>query len=223
MRIIDSLMEKPWLAHTGDLVLPQTSSVLPQRIALRFFLAAVSVLFFLFIVTFLARSQFADFIPLSGQPWQPFTDASQLWLNTGILLLASCGIQWAVYSSSRQAFNSSVITLGLVIALTILFLVAQYRVWQQLMALGFYMQGNPANSFYYLLTALHGMHLIGGLWVLARATIIFMMRRDLNQLHQTLSLCASYWHYLLVVWVILFTLLTSSSKTYAAIATLCGF
>ncbi|WP_339673146.1 cytochrome c oxidase subunit 3 [Dasania marina] len=223
MKLLHSLLEKPWLTQTGAAVIPQTSSAIPQRIALRFFLGAVSVLFLLFIVTFLSRSQFPDFIALSGQPWQPFTDSSQLWINSAILLAASLAMQWGVYSSARGQLNASIVALLLALLLTVAFVLAQVMVWQQLMSLGYYMNSNPANSFYYLLTAIHALHLLGGLMVLLRAVYQFSRSAALPQLHNTLALCASYWHYLLLLWMLLFLLLTSRSETYAALAALCGF
>ena len=56
-----------------------------SRIALRFIMAIVSVLFFLFIITFLSRSQYPDFEALAGSPGNPFTDPTRLWLNTVLL------------------------------------------------------------------------------------------------------------------------------------------
>ncbi|MCR8921471.1 cytochrome c oxidase subunit 3 [Dasania sp. GY-MA-18] len=223
MKILQSLFEKPWLAQAGEAVMPQTSGLMPQRIALRFFLAAVSVLFFLFIITFLSRSQYPDFVPLAGQPWQPFTDSGQLWINSAILLLASLAMQWGVYSSARGQLNASLVALILALLFTVAFMLAQFMVWQQLMALGYYVGSNPANSFYYLLTAIHALHLFGGLLVLLAVIYRFFRSAALPRLHNSLALCASYWHYLLVLWMILFLLLTSRSETYAAIAALCGF
>jgi len=223
MNIIESLTEKPWLAQDGDIAEPQTTLVPPERIALRFFLGAVSLLFFLFLITFLSRSQFPDFIALSGQPWQPFTDASQLWVNTSLLLLASLSIQWGMITTKKNQLNSSIVAVFLTLIISISFLFSQYSVWQQLMALGYYVDSNPANSFFYLLTAIHGLHLIGGIVVLLRAAIHFYQSNSLTSLNASLSLCATYWHFLFIVWLVLFALLTSSSETYSAIAALCGF
>ena len=94
------LAEKPWLAqgavagHNGA-----ESGANPQdaaRIALRFILAIVTMIFFLFILTFLSRSQYPDFQALAGQPWQPFTNPSGLWFNTALLVLSSVSIQFGL-------------------------------------------------------------------------------------------------------------------------------
>jgi cytochrome c oxidase subunit 3 len=223
MSLFHSLTEKPWLAEVGAVAENQSGTLSSERIALRFFLGAVSILFFLFIITFLSRSQFPDFIPLSGQPWQPFTDASQLWINTSILVMASIAMQAGVIAAKKMYRVGAVVAVFVALLMSVGFITAQMMVWQQLSDLGFYVSGNPANSFYYLLTAIHGVHLLGGVAVLLRCSYRFFSNQSMEQLQATLSLCASYWHYLLVLWLVLFSLLTSSADTYAYIAALCGF
>lgn len=222
MRFFHSLTEKSWEAQAGAVAQSQQGEVSPERIALRFFLATVSIIFFLFLITFISRTQFGDFIPLAGQPWQPFTDATQLWVNTGLLLAASLAMQWGVHTSAQQNFNYSYIAVVLALGLSVGFITAQLMVWRHLYALGFYVHSNPANSFYFLLTAIHGLHLLGGLLVLLRAASRLVINKSLSQLHRSLSLCASYWHFLFIVWLVLFFFLTAEAETYALIAALCG-
>ena len=132
-------------------------------------------------------------------------------------------IQWGILATAKNQFNSSVIAVILTLSFSLCFLFSQYWVWQQLMALGYYVNSNPANSFYYLLTAIHGLHLLGGMVVLLRAAVKFYQIKSLLSLNQSLSLCATYWHYLFILWLVLFSLLTSKTETYSAIAALCGF
>jgi cytochrome c oxidase subunit 3 len=219
-----TLREKPWLDSPQATASGGNSTEMARKkIALRFFLAVVSVLFSLFIVTFLARSQFPDFEALAGQAWQPFTNATQLWINTGILVAASIAIQVALICARKNAIAYANAALIVAVIFTTVFLFAQLLVWQQLINLGYLVASNPANSYFYLFTAVHGLHLIGGLLVLAR--VIFRSRKTSTQTSLVIStsLCASYWHYLLVVWLLLFGLLTSTPTTYKTLAALCGF
>lgn len=107
MKFFKTLGTKPWL-HDGDVGAVAVDYSGPHidaasRIALRFILVVVSVIFFLFIITFLARSQYPDFEALSGAPWQPFTDPSRLWINTALLALASAAMQLGgIGSAARQ-------------------------------------------------------------------------------------------------------------------------
>jgi cytochrome c oxidase subunit 3 len=219
-----TLREKPWLdspqatASGGN-----STEIMKKKIALRFFLAVVSVLFSLFIITFLARSQFPDFEALAGQAWQPFTNATQLWINTGILVAASIAIQVALVCARKNAIGGANAALIVAAIFTTVFLCAQLLVWQQLTNLGYLVASNPANSYFYLFTAVHGMHLIGGLFVLAPIILRSKAKSSPASLVISASLCASYWHYLLVVWLLLFALLTSTPATYKTLAALCGF
>ena len=96
------------------------------------------------------------------------------------------------------------------------FLVGQLFAWQQLNAAGYFLSANPANAFFYLLTGVHGLHLLGGLVALARA-IDKVWRGKLGQVRLSVQLCAIYWHFLLALWFVLFTLLTPWVGDFAVI------
>jgi cytochrome c oxidase subunit 3 len=106
---------------------------------------------------------------------------------------------------------------------SVLFLVAQFDLWLRLQSMGFYMNSNPANSYFYLLTAVHGLHLIAGLVVLTNVVFRVWYDNNVDSLTAPLQLCTTYWHFLLAVWLVLFMLLTSSPETINTLAALCGF
>ena len=109
----------------------------------------------------------------------------------------------------RRYFNAA----GL---LTMLFLAGQVLAWQALYSTGEFSASNAAFAFFVLLTAVHGVHLVGGLVVWSRAAS--RIRRGLEQaeltevaaLRQSVQLCATYWHYLLMIWLVLFAILLST-------------
>jgi cytochrome c oxidase subunit 3 len=229
---IDSLTEKPWLpTDPGDapIVARAESRYRQSRTALKFFLAVVTVIFSLFIITFLERSQFPDFQALSGQAWQPLTNALPLWINTGVLLLSCIALEFALRAAQTHNFKGIVFALTIAVILAVQFIFAQLQVWKLLNDLGYYIASNPANSYFYLFTAMHGLHVLGGLVALTRLST-GVIRLSENQeksawesVQKRLSLCATYWHYLFVLWLLLFALLTSSADTYQMLAALCGF
>lgn len=226
MSFFKILAEKPWQALTAGASFDDMESRrirMPEKTALKFFLGVVSVIFFLFTVTFLARTQYPDFQALAGEPWQPFTDASQLWLNTGALFLASVAMHLTMKMSVKKNINGVVIGLTATLLFSGLFLVGQIAVWKQLYALGYFVNSNPANSYFYLFTCVHGLHLLGGLFAFGRAILPFASSRSFENLSKSLYLCKTYWHFLFLIWILLFVLLTSSSETYNTIAVLCGF
>ncbi|MBR9909733.1 MAG: cytochrome C oxidase subunit III [Gammaproteobacteria bacterium] len=191
------------------------------KTGLRFLLAVVTSLFMLLIVAMLIRSQYADWESLT-EPWQPLAHPWSLWVNSALLLLASVALQWARSAARRQDQAAMVNRLALGGVLSCGFVAGQLWVWQLLHGQGFGVAGNPANSFFYLLTGLHGLHIVGGLIAWAK---VLLAARYLNtaQLAARVELCATYWHYLLGVWLVLFALLTSSPQTFRSFASLCGF
>ena len=227
MKILKTLGTKPWLHEPATGVIappyPGPDTAVARRIALRFIMAIVSVLFFLFIITFLSRSQYPDFEALAGSPWQPFTDTSRLWFNTLLLGLSSLTLQLGLGGARAGRLNTTVAGISVAVIFSVLFLLAQLDLWSQLQSMGFYINGNPANSYFYLLTAIHGLHLLGGLLVLCNVVARLWHEDEPRKLSASLQLCATYWHFLLAVWLVLFALLTSTPETINTLAAMCGF
>jgi cytochrome c oxidase subunit 3 len=92
-------------------------------------------------------------------------------------------------------------------ALSIGFLAGQVAAWQAIGPTLYYVQGSPAIAFFYVLSIVHGLHLAGGLYVLGRTAHRFAGGAELVDLRQSLSLCATYWHFLLLVWLAVFGVL----------------
>jgi len=86
----------------------------------------------------------------------------------------------------------------------LLFVAGQYTAWRQLSAQGLYLGTNPSSSFFYVFTAGHALHVLGGLGGLHRV-IRKMNRLDLRR--STLDATARYWHFMGVLWVYLLVLL----------------
>ena len=174
----------------------------PAKIGLLSFIAVVTSLFALFLSAYMMRMRLGD--------WRPLDEPDLLWLNTAVLVLASVAFQLTRGAARRG--QPVTVKVGLLVggACTTLFLFGQLMAWQQLNASGFFMTGNPANSFFYLLTALHGLHLLGGLWVWGRTTLRILTGADAESVRLSVELCTVYWHYLLLVWIGLFALLLST-------------
>lgn len=225
MNLWQSLTEKSWLATPGgtaSMAAERATDFATKRIALHLFLAIVTVLFSLFVVTFLSHSQYPDFQALSGAPWKPFADTSRLWLNTGLLFLSSLAIHSALLSARAHKPTVALIALVVAVLFALQFLFAQLALWQQLDTMGYGVRSNPASSYFYLLTALHGLHLLAGLLVLGRTLLGFWKGQAPGKITGSIKLCTTYWHFLFIVWLALFALLTASPKTYQTLAALCG-
>jgi cytochrome c oxidase subunit III len=227
MSIFTTLRDKPW-EHKAATATGPDSYAGPDmagasRIALRFVLAVVGVIFFLFIITFLSRSQYPDFEALAGAPWQPFTDPTRLWFNTALLACASFAMQMGLGGARNKRLNTAITGVSAAVLFTVAFLVAQFDLWNHLQSMGYYVNSNPANSYFYLLTAVHGLHMMGGLIVLSNVVFRVWYDNEAASLAAPLKLCTTYWHFLLGVWLVLFALLTSSADTINTLAAMCGF
>lgn len=198
IRFFRSLAEKPWEQQ----VVPVggATAMAPQRIALWFFLGVVGVLFTLFMVAYVVRMELADWRPMPETPW--------LWFNTLVLFISSVILQWTRTQLDKGSVDK--VKLGLLLGgfTSLGFVIGQLHAWQLMYAEGYILYDNPANAFFYVLTGVHGLHLLGGLWVWARATMELWGEGDLERIRLRVELCTVYWHFLLLVWLVVFALLS---------------
>ena len=162
------------------------------------FLVVVTVVFSVLIIAYAARMGLAD--------WRSIRDPGLLWANTALLIASSAGMEWARIRARLGRIPE--VKIGLVVgsAFAYAFLIGQLLAWQQLAQSGYFAASNPAVSFFYLVTALHGLHIFGGLVALGRTTNK-VWRGDGAKATLAVELCAIYWHFLLVLWLLLFGLL----------------
>ena len=123
-------------------------------------------LFIITIVMLFASQTSAYLVRRAEGNWTEFQIPMIFWYSTGVLLLSSVFMHFAVRSTKKDNFAALKINISAAFALGMIFLVMQYVGWQELQAQGIYLKGNPAGSFYYILTGLHGFHLITGLVVM---------------------------------------------------------
>jgi cytochrome c oxidase subunit 3 len=140
-----------------------------------------------------------------------------VWFNTGVLILSSVALQWAHLAARRSDIDGVIVGLGAGGASAVTFLIGQLLAWRELNAAGYFLASNPANSFFYLITAVHGLHLMGGLVALGRTTAKVWHGVAVTQLRLSVELCAIYWHFLLLVWLVLLGLLTGWTDNFVDI------
>jgi cytochrome c oxidase subunit III len=201
------LAAKPWLEE--GLLADVRGDSAPAKIGLGVFLAVVGSLFALFISAYSMRMNMAD--------WRALPVPRLLWFNTGVLVLSSVALQWAHVAARRNDMDGVIVGLCAGAAFAVTFLVGQLLAWRQLNAAGYFLASNPANSFFYLITAAHGLHLMGGLAALGRTTAKVWRGSEMTQVRLSVELCAIYWHFLLVIWLVLFGLLTGWADDFVDI------
>lgn len=210
MNIFRQLTEKPWLVTDRHIVEDIDESAFPSAAptGLRVYFAVATVLFGLIAFAYLTRMGFGH--PGEGLDWRPVPKSPLLWMNTAILVLSSIAFQWTRVAARRGQTDR--VTIGLLLAgfFSFAFLAGQLLVWRRLVDAGYFVTSNPANAFFYLITMLHGLHLLGGLVAWSRTTTDLWDGVDPAEVSLRVNLCAIYWHFLLVVWLAFFYLIVST-------------
>ena len=176
-----------------------TLSMHPKKFALWLFMVTVVMLFAAFTSAYIVRQ--------SEGNWLQFELPAAFWITSGIIILSSLTMHWAYLSAKKDNLDTVKLAMGITTVLGIAFLVGQFMAWEELVKENVYFVGNPAGSFVYVFTGLHGVHLIGGVVFLLIVLIqTFRYKVHAKNLDQ-IEMCATYWHFLDGLWLYLFLFL----------------
>lgn len=130
-----------------------------------------------------------------------------LYFNTAVLLASSLTLELARRSLARGLGNSFRYWLDATLLLGLAFIAGQLMGWGELAARGVYLSTNPSSSFFYLLSAAHGAHLLGG--IIALFYLVFRADRIAQGLERAIQmeLTATYWHFMDGLWSYILVLL----------------
>jgi cytochrome c oxidase subunit III len=175
------------------------------RIGIWMAIGSILMLFVALTSAYIVRSASSD-------DWRRIAMPKVLWLSTALLLVSSVTIELA--RRSLKSKNESGYGLWLIntVVLGVAFVGSQVFAWRQLVRQGAYLASNPYNSFFYLFTGAHGLHVMGGLCALAY--LVFRTRGTRKSLDAELRRTGAadavtiYWHFMDVLWIALFMLLT---------------
>jgi cytochrome c oxidase subunit 3 len=143
--------------------------------------------------------------------WRSIAMPRVLLLSTALIVLSSLTLEIGKRKRKQKADGAYSTLLVVTAALGIGFLVSQFLAWRQLVRQGVYVASNPHSSFFYLLTATHGVHLFGGLMALGYLILrartkpageVAVIKKEAAADAVTL-----YWHFMDVLWIYLFVLL----------------
>jgi cytochrome c oxidase subunit 3 len=165
------------------------------------FLGTVTMLFAAFTSAYIVRR--------SGSDWRHVALPSILWLNSLVLAVSSGAVEVAIWRGSREAWRSSVIAMLVAVALGIAFIAGQVIGWRQMVAAGIYLPTSPHSSFFFMLTGAHAVHVVAALVVLVWGAAVTVGGAASPRIWSArMSLCRTFWHYLGVVWLFLFALVS---------------
>src|SRR5262245_26525681 len=166
----------------------------PDRFGLLAFLGTLAMMFVGLTSAYLVRQTAAD--------WRPLPLPRILWWNTGLLLLSSASLEAARRGLRRVDLVTARQGMAGAGLLGIGFALGQVHAWRVMTASGWSLTANPHNSFFYVLSGLHVLHLAGGLvwWGVAFRRL---HRLAFRPEQDVLRLFALYWHFLAGLWLYL--------------------
>jgi cytochrome c oxidase subunit 3 len=174
------------------------------RIGMWVAMAAILMMFTALTSAYIVRAASSD-------DWQPLKMPRILLLSTAVIIISSGTLEAARRKLKAAAIEGHRRWLMLTVALGLGFLVSQLLAWQQLVRQGVYVSSNPHSSFFYLLTATHGVHLLGGLVALVylsfRTRIVRENELAIVKRQGAADAVTLYWHFMDVLWLYLFVLL----------------
>lgn len=174
-----------------------------NRIGMWVALASILMLFAALVSAYIVRQS----NPAPGLTWNSMEPPQLLWLNTAVLLASSVTLEVARRSLGRARFVGFSRWMSVTTLLGAGFLAGQIVAWRQLAAQGIYLSSTPHSSFFYVLTSLHAVHLLGGVIALLYVTV-GGFRYNFGPARRTgVDVTALYWHFMDGLWVALFLLL----------------
>ena len=207
MSLFSRLTEKSWEGPGADAVDPASYRPPAARVGVIVYFGVITVLFGLISSAYVMRMGMPGMGHGAMGDWRPMPEPPLLWINSFVLLLSSlaweaarAGMRQGRVDVTRRALHGA----G---ALGILFLAGQLLLWREFVQTGYFASSNPANAFFYLIAGLHGLHIAGGLFFWVRAVLGLRAGADVRL---RVELCAIYWHFLLLVWVLMLALLAST-------------
>ena len=200
------------------------------RLGLAVAMTPILMLFISFTAVYLIRRGLFGF-DLNGETYvRGWVPVHLPWLvlfaNTAILIGSSVTIDRARRGITREAALAPVQSipgvslgeerhfpwLGLTALLGILFLAGQLLVWRELSVRGFHLTGGTSSSFVYILTAMHGLHLAGGILALLFALGASLLHKNVETRRIVVDVTSWYWHFMTAIWICILILFTFAAQ-----------
>jgi cytochrome c oxidase subunit III len=177
----------------------KTLSMHPKKFAMWLFLASVTMLFASLTSAYIVRAAEGN--------WLYFELPGLFYVTTGLIILSSITLQWAYWSAKKDELNRVKVLVTLTSLLGVAFLVGQVLAWGELVRNNVFFVGNPAGSFLYVITGLHGAHLISGVVFLIIVLVATYRYKVHSKNLAQIEMCTTYWHFLGGLWLYLFVFL----------------
>ncbi|GHN03174.1 cytochrome-c oxidase [Cytophagales bacterium WSM2-2] len=171
----------------------------PKKFGMWLFLATVMMLFMALTSAYIVRQAEGN--------WVYFDLPSLFYVTTVVIVVSSITMQWAYFALKKGNAAAAKMMMSITALLGLGFLVGQFIGWMQLVGNSIYLVGNPSGSFLYILTGLHGLHVISAvIFLLLMVSAIFSGKAHAGNMTK-MEMCATYWHFLGGLWLYLFIFL----------------
>lgn len=175
----------------------------PKKFALWLFMVSVIMIFGALTSAYIVRQAEGN--------WLDFEMPSMFWITTAIILASSVTMHWAYLSAKKDNLEMTKVAMSITVILGAAFLVGQYLAWSQLVSNDIHLVGRDSSavsgSFLYIISGLHGFHVVSGVIFLAVVLVsVFKFRVHSKSLVQ-IEMCTTYWHFLDGLWLYLFVFL----------------
>ncbi|MFZ1699377.1 MAG: cytochrome c oxidase subunit 3 [Pyrinomonadaceae bacterium] len=143
--------------------------------------------------------------------WRPFDLPIQVWISTALIVLSSVTYHLGSSAVGRNAHESARKWFIVTTVLGAAFISSQILAWMALSARGLYVGGNPYAGFFYVMTAVHAVHVLGGIAalgsILLRAWFPTQKAAEIEKRSTIANVVGWYWHFMGALWIVLFVLL----------------
>ncbi len=177
----------------------QPISMNPKKFGLWLFIGSVVMLFAAFTSAYIVRQAEGN--------WLVFELPTLFTISSIVIFISSITMHGAYLAAKKDNLETVKILITITSVLGLVFLVLQFEGWQDLVSRQVYLVGNPSGSFLYIITGLHGLHLISAIIFL----LIVMVSTYRYQVHSKslnqIEMCVTYWHFLGGLWLYLFVFL----------------
>ncbi len=174
-------------------------SMNPKKFGLWLFMVTVVMIFASLTSAYIVRQAEGN--------WVVFDLPVSLWITSGIILLSSITMHWAYLAAKKDELEKTKLGVVITSILGVAFLVGQVMAWGDLVENSVFFVGNPSGSFLYVLTGLHGLHLVSGIIFLLIVLISTFKYKVHSKNINQMQMCVTYWHFLGGLWIYLFVFL----------------
>lgn len=164
-------------------------------------------LFMITVVMIFASLTSAYIVRQAEGNWVVFELPMEMWVTSAIILISSISMQMAYVAAKKDALDRVKLLVTITSVLGVAFLIGQFFVWGALVDQNIFLVGNPSGSFLYILSGLHGLHLVSGIIFLIIVLISTFKYRVHSKNLAQIQMCATYWHFLGGLWIYLFVFL----------------